>query len=135
MAADGQRLEELVLVGRLDELFSLVTLEDLADAWCRYQSRPHVYEVDEEDPDEWAMLFVAGCGGVDELDEPLIRTLRVERRIKSEVRARNGARPRSRDGRRRGRPVRVPRPGEVKRWRALALRVESGCGRKLRRHV
>jgi hypothetical protein len=74
MAVDRERLEELILLGKLDELFSLVTLEDIADAWCRYQSRPHIYEVDEEDPDEWAMLFVAG-GRFDDLDEPLVRTL------------------------------------------------------------
>jgi hypothetical protein len=72
MAADRERLEELVLLGRVDELFSLVTLEDLADAWCRYQSRPHVYEVDEEDPDAWAMLCLADPGVI---DEPLIRIL------------------------------------------------------------
>jgi Family of unknown function (DUF6869) len=75
MAADRERLEELVLLGKLDELLSLVTLEDIADAWCRYQSRPHIYEADEEDPDEWAMLFVAGGRGIDDLEEPLVRAL------------------------------------------------------------
>jgi hypothetical protein len=75
MAMDRERLNDLALFGELDELFKLVTLEDLADAWCRYQSRPHIYEVEEEDPDEWAMLFLTGGGGMDDLDEPRTRAL------------------------------------------------------------
>jgi hypothetical protein len=72
MAADGERLEELVLLGKLDELFSLVTLEDIADAWCRYTSRPHIDGVDGDDPDEWASLLVTD---IEELDELRARCL------------------------------------------------------------
>jgi hypothetical protein len=74
MAADRERLVELILLGKLDELFSLVTLEDLALAWCRYRARPHIDGVEDEDPDEWASLFVMG-GGMDALDEQRVRAL------------------------------------------------------------
>jgi hypothetical protein len=40
---------------RIDELLSLVTLEEIADAWCGYQTRPHIDGVEDEDPDWWAV--------------------------------------------------------------------------------
>jgi hypothetical protein len=74
MALDRDRLLELTILGNLDELFAHVTLEDIADVWCRYASRPHLDGVVEEDPDDWASDFVMG-GGLEQLDEPRARTL------------------------------------------------------------
>jgi hypothetical protein len=73
MAAEREQLNDLALDRDLDALLKLFTLEDIADAWCRYQARPHIYEVDEEDPDEWAMLLVADIDGIE--DEPNVRAL------------------------------------------------------------
>ena len=55
MGADPRHLEELLDNYRVDELLSLVTLEEIADAWCRYQTRPHIDGVEDEDPDWWAV--------------------------------------------------------------------------------
>lgn len=61
MAAQHRRLEELVNEGDLDTLFELVTLDDAAIAWCSYSDRDHDPNVDEDDPDWWAInLFFAG---------------------------------------------------------------------------
>lgn len=73
MAADREQLNELALDRDLNALLELFTLEDIADTWCRYQARPHIYEVDEEDPDEWAMLLLADIDGIE--DEPNVRAL------------------------------------------------------------
>ncbi len=54
MAPDPERLQQLLDDFRIDELLSLVTLEEIADAWCRYQMDPHVDGVEDEDPDWWA---------------------------------------------------------------------------------
>jgi hypothetical protein len=55
MPADPKHLQELLDNFQVDELLSLVTLEEIADAWCRYQTRPHVSGVEDEDPDWWAV--------------------------------------------------------------------------------
>ncbi|HEY3550835.1 MAG TPA: hypothetical protein VGK69_07270 [Gaiellaceae bacterium] len=55
MAPDPERLQQLLDDFRIDELLSLVTLEEIADAWCRYQMHPHVDGVEDEDPDWWAV--------------------------------------------------------------------------------
>ena len=39
----------------MDELLSLVALEEIADAWCRYQNRFHIDGVEDEDRDLWAV--------------------------------------------------------------------------------
>jgi hypothetical protein len=85
MAADRERLEDLILEGKLDELFSLVSLEDIADAWCRYTSRPHLDGVDEEDPDEWTLLFVTDIEDLDELCARTLLDLLVDRAPNDEV--------------------------------------------------
>jgi Family of unknown function (DUF6869) len=55
MPADPKHLQELLDDFRMDELLSLVTLEEIAEAWCRYQTRPHIAGVEEEDADWWAV--------------------------------------------------------------------------------
>jgi hypothetical protein len=55
MPADPKHLQELLDDFRVDELLSLVTLEEIADAWCRYQTRPQIAGVQDEDPDWWAV--------------------------------------------------------------------------------
>lgn len=57
-AKDHERLEKLILCGELEEVFSLVTLDEIADAWCRYQLRPHLDRAEEKDPDWWAVQLV-----------------------------------------------------------------------------
>lgn len=49
MAPDPERLQQLLDDFRIDELLSLVTLEEIADAWCRYQMHPHVDGVEDEE--------------------------------------------------------------------------------------
>jgi len=58
MTADPKHLQELLTGFRVDELLPLVTLEEIADAWCRYQTRPHITGVEDEDPDWWAVELV-----------------------------------------------------------------------------
>jgi hypothetical protein len=55
MPADPKQLQELLDDFRVDELLSLVTLEEIAEAWCRYQTRPHIAGVEDDDPDWWAV--------------------------------------------------------------------------------
>jgi hypothetical protein len=55
MQADPKHLQELLDSFRVDQLLSLVTLEEIAQAWCRYQTRPHIPGVEDEDPDWWAI--------------------------------------------------------------------------------
>jgi hypothetical protein len=55
MAPDPERLQELIDDFRVDEVLSLVTLDEIADAWCGYQTRPHIAGVEDEDPDWWAV--------------------------------------------------------------------------------
>ncbi|HEX7310227.1 MAG TPA: hypothetical protein VF232_03525 [Gaiellaceae bacterium] len=47
MAADPKELEELVMAGAVEKLLSLVTLEEVAKAWCNYQTRPHLPGADD----------------------------------------------------------------------------------------
>jgi hypothetical protein len=80
MAPDSKRLEELILYGKVDEALSLVTLEEIADAWCRYQTRPHVVGVDDDDPDWWAVeLLMVGGFWSDELRVRAVLDLLVDR--------------------------------------------------------
>ena len=55
MPADPRLLQALLDEMRVDELLSLVTLEEIAEAWFRYQVRPHIDGVEDEDPDWWAV--------------------------------------------------------------------------------
>jgi hypothetical protein len=55
MQADPKHLQELLDSFRVDQLLSLVTLEEIAQAWCRYQTRPHIPGAEDEDPDWWAI--------------------------------------------------------------------------------
>jgi hypothetical protein len=62
MQADPGQLQELLDDFRVDELLALVTLEEIADSWCRYQGRPHINGVEDEDPDWWAVeLLMDSC--------------------------------------------------------------------------
>ncbi len=58
MAKDHEHLEQLILCGSLEEVFALVTLEEIAEAWCRYQLRPHPHGAEDDDPDWWAVQLV-----------------------------------------------------------------------------
>ena len=63
MDADPKQLEKLARLGRLDELLSLVSLEESVDAWWRYQVRERS-EGDElaDHPDWWAVeLWLEGA--------------------------------------------------------------------------
>jgi hypothetical protein len=62
MGSDPGRLEELISAGDLEELFSLVTLAEVADAWCSYQTRPHIAGVEDDDPDWWAVELLLDSG-------------------------------------------------------------------------
>ena len=67
MDADSEQLSELALLGRLDELFALVSVEDAARAWCGYNSRPHHSDRErEEDADWWAVDLWFSLAGKDE---------------------------------------------------------------------
>jgi hypothetical protein len=73
MEADPRELEELVLDGQVAELLSLVTLEQVAAAWCRYHARTHVPGVEDDDPDWWAVFLLQG--GEFWSDELRVRTV------------------------------------------------------------
>lgn len=55
MAPDSKRLQQLLDDFEIDEVLSLVSLEEIADAWCGYQTREHIRGVEDEDPDWWAV--------------------------------------------------------------------------------
>ena len=75
MRADPKLLQELLdaYPPRLDELLALVTLEEIADAWCRYQTRPHINGVEDDDPDWWAVELVMDSHFLE--DEPRVRAI------------------------------------------------------------
>jgi hypothetical protein len=73
MAPDPKRLEQLMDEFRIDELLSLVTLEEIADAWCGYQTRPHIDGVEDEDPDWWAVELL--MDSTFESDEARVRAV------------------------------------------------------------
>ena len=80
MRADPKHLQELLDGFRVDEVLSLVTLEEIADAWCRYQERHGVDGVDDEDPDWWAVELLMDSGfGSDELRVRAILDLLIDR--------------------------------------------------------
>ena len=54
MAGQSEHLQALVLEEDLDALFALVSLDDVAAAWCRYQNTSHTSD-DDDDPDWWAV--------------------------------------------------------------------------------
>ena len=58
MEAGPRELEELVLDGQVAKLLSLVTLEQVAVAWCGYHARTHVPGVEDDDPDWWAVFLL-----------------------------------------------------------------------------
>jgi uncharacterized protein DUF6869 len=55
VAPDPRRLQQLLDDFKVDELLSLVTLEEIADAWCSYQTRTHISGVEDDDRDWWAV--------------------------------------------------------------------------------
>jgi uncharacterized protein DUF6869 len=73
VAPDPQRLQRLLDDFKVDELLSLVTLEEIADAWCRYQTRTHISGVEDEDPDWWAVELLLDSRF--ESDETRLRTV------------------------------------------------------------
>jgi hypothetical protein len=72
--ADPKQLEELLDNDRVDELLALVTIEEIADAWCRYQLRPHIDGVEDEDPDWWAVELLM-TGSYLDTDERRVRAV------------------------------------------------------------
>jgi hypothetical protein len=58
MAADPRHLYELLDDYEIDELLSLVTLEEIADAWCTFQLRSDLGEIDDEDPAWWPIQLL-----------------------------------------------------------------------------
>jgi hypothetical protein len=58
MEADPRKLEELILDGQVAKLLSLVTLEQVAAAWCGYCTRTHLSGVEDDDPDWWAVFLL-----------------------------------------------------------------------------
>ena len=80
MEADPRELEELVLEGQVAKLLSLVTLEQVAAAWCGYHARTHFPGVEDDDPDWWAVdLLLSGEFWSDELRVRTVIDLLVER--------------------------------------------------------
>jgi hypothetical protein len=73
MTPDPKRLEQLMDEFRVDEPLALVTLEEIADAWCRYQTRPHIDGVEDEDPDWWAVELL--MDSTFESDEARVRAV------------------------------------------------------------
>jgi hypothetical protein len=73
MAPDSKRLQQLVDDFKVEELLSLVTLEEVADAWCAYQRRPHIDGVEDEDPDWWAVELLMESDFLS--DETRVRTV------------------------------------------------------------
>lgn len=64
MAELHNRLEELIYESDIDGLFEIVTLDDVVEAWCSYNSREHDYDSEEtaDDPDWWAVdLFMSSA--------------------------------------------------------------------------
>lgn len=55
MDADPEHFVELLDNFRVDELLALVTLEEIADAWCAFQLRYDSHEITDEDPDWWSV--------------------------------------------------------------------------------
>ena len=58
MDTDPRKLEELILDGQVDELLTLVALEQVAAAWCGYCARTHLPGVEDDDPDWWAVFLL-----------------------------------------------------------------------------
>ena len=73
MDTDPRKLEELVLDGQVAELLTLVTLEQVAAAWCGYHTRTHLSGVEDDDPDWWAVFLLQG--GEFWSDELRVRTV------------------------------------------------------------
>ena len=59
MNADPKQLQELLDDFRIDELLSLVSLEEIAAAWCGYHTRPHISGIEDEDPESTKIV----CSG------------------------------------------------------------------------
>ena len=94
MAPDSKRLEELILYGEVEEALSLVTLDEVADAWCRYQARPHVPGVEEDDPDWWSVdLLLGGQFYAEEQRQRTLLDLLIERAQDDELLGAIGAGP------------------------------------------
>ena len=73
MPADPRLLQALLDEMRVDELLFLVTIEEIAEAWFRYQRRPHIDGVEDEDPDWWAVELLTDMDHHFKSDELRIR--------------------------------------------------------------
>jgi hypothetical protein len=94
MAADPRELEELIMEGQIARLLSVVTLEEVADAWCSYHTRTHFPGVEDDDSDWWAVdLLLDGEFWSDELRVRTVINLLVERARDDRVLAVVGAGP------------------------------------------
>jgi uncharacterized protein DUF6869 len=86
VAPDPQRLQRLLDDFKVDELLSLVTLEEIADAWCRYQTRTHISGVEDDDRDWWAVeLLLDSTFLSDEARRRATLDLILERAVGEEV--------------------------------------------------
>jgi hypothetical protein len=65
VADDPRLLEDLLTEGRADEVLSMVSLRETAEAWCRYHTRPHT-DGEEFDPDWWAVDLLRGSNFADD---------------------------------------------------------------------
>jgi len=94
MAADSQRLEKLIILGEIQKVLSEFTLEEVADAWCRYQARPHLAGFEDDDPDWWGVFLLTDPDfWTDELRVRTVIDLLVERATGDEVLGAIGAGP------------------------------------------
>ena len=53
--------------GRVEEVLSLVSPQEIAEAWCRYHTRPHASD-EESDPDWWAVDLTRGSNFPDDTE-------------------------------------------------------------------
>jgi hypothetical protein len=86
MPADPIRLQELLDDFRVDEVLSLVTVEEIAQAWLSYHARQHIPGVEDDDQDWWAVELLMDPRF--SADEERIRTtldLLIERAPSDEV--------------------------------------------------
>ena len=74
MPADLRLLQALLDEMRVDELLSLVTIEEIAEAWFRNQRHPHIDAVEDEDSDWWAVELLTDMDHHFKSDELRIRT-------------------------------------------------------------
>lgn len=57
----GQEFEHLIMQGHLDAVLQRVSVDEVAEAWCRYTARSSD-EPGDDDPDWWAISFAMTAG-------------------------------------------------------------------------